>query len=158
MCCIGNGVDFVSDSINAIFAPQAQQSVVRIPITEDELMEDVEYFGMKFSLSPTDALPVVFRSGNITLAMGVILDDYGNYMYIKPIELLSICCISFVMYVYMYVCLCSNMLRKSLLTITYLIGYWKTDQIVTLGLFHFIGPPNSHTHTLPIHSAITRLG
>ena len=67
-------------------------------------MEDVEYFGIRFSLSPTDALPVVFRSGNITLAMGVILDDYGNYMYIKPIELLSICCISFVIYVYMYAC------------------------------------------------------
>ena len=33
----------------------------------------------------------------------------------------------------------------------------KTDQIVTLGLFHFIGPANSYTHTLPIHSAITRL-
>ena len=27
-----------------------------------------------------------------------------------------------------------------------------------LGLFHFIGPSNSYTHTLLIHSAITRLG
>ena len=27
-------------------------------------------------------------------------------------------------------------------------GYWKTDQIVTLGLFHFIGPANSTTHAL----------
>ena len=30
--------------------------------------------------------------------------------------------------------------------------------MVTLGLFHFTGPTNSYTHTLPIHSAITRLG
>ena len=33
----------------------------------------------------------------------------------------------------------------------------KTDQIVTLGLFHFIGSANGYTHTLHIHSAITRL-
>ena len=37
-------------------------------------------------------------------------------------------------------------------------GFWKTNQIVTLGLFHFIGPANSYTCTLHIHSAITRLG
>ena len=82
MCCTGNGVDFISDSINATFAPQSQQLVVRIPITEDELMEDIEYFSIKFSLSSTDASSVVFRSGNITLGIGVILDDYGNYLYI----------------------------------------------------------------------------
>ena len=81
LCCIGSGVDFISDSINATFAPQSQQSVVRIPITEDELMEDIEYFGIRFSLSPTDTLPAVFRSGNITLAIGVILDNFGNYMH-----------------------------------------------------------------------------
>ena len=40
----------------------------------------------------------------------------------------------------------------------YVTGYWKSDQIVALGLFHFSGPPNCYTHTLPIHSAITRLG
>ena len=28
--------------------------------------------------------------------------------------------------------------------------FWKTDQIVTLGLFHLIGPANSYTHTLSI--------
>ena len=37
-------------------------------------------------------------------------------------------------------------------------GFWKTDQIVTLGLFHFIAPANGYTCTLHIHSAITRLG
>ena len=37
-------------------------------------------------------------------------------------------------------------------------GYWKTDWIVTLGLFHFICPANSYTCTLHIHSAITGLG
>ena len=29
-------------------------------------------------------------------------------------------------------------------------GFWKTDEIVTLGLFHFIGQTNCYTHTLHI--------
>ena len=33
-------------------------------------------------------------------------------------------------------------------------GYWKTDRIVTLGLFHFIGPADGYTHTLPMHCCI----
>ena len=37
-------------------------------------------------------------------------------------------------------------------------GFWKTDQILTLGLFHFIGLANSYTQILSIHSTITRLG
>ena len=41
---------------------------------------------------------------------------------------------------------------------TYLTGFWKTDRIVTLGLFHFIGPANGYTCTLHIHSTIIRLG
>ena len=50
------------------------------------------------------------------------------------------------MYAY-YVCIC-----------IYVTGFWKTEQIVTLGLFHFIGPANGYTCTLHIHSVITRLG
>ena len=36
----------------------------------------------------------------------------------------------------------------------YAIGFWKTDQIVTLGIFHVIDPTNSYTSILHIHSAI----
>ena len=39
----------------------------------------------------------------------------------------------------------------------YVTGFWRTDQIVTLSLFHFIGPANSYTYTLPIHSSIAGL-
>ena len=39
-------------------------------------------------------------------------------------------------------------------TVIFVTGYWKTDQIVTLGLFHFIGPADSYTHTLPMHCCI----
>lgn len=79
MICTGDGVDFVSDSINATFAPQTQKSVIMIPIMKDELTEDIEYFGIRINLSPTDAFSVVFRSGNISLAVGVILDDSGKH-------------------------------------------------------------------------------
>ena len=30
--------------------------------------------------------------------------------------------------------------------------FWKTNQTVTLGLFHFTGPANAYTHTLSICS------
>ena len=40
----------------------------------------------------------------------------------------------------------------------FVTGFWKTDRIVTLGLFHFIGPANGYTHTLHIRTAIIRLG
>ena len=33
----------------------------------------------------------------------------------------------------------------------------KTDRNVTLGLFHFIDPADSYTHTLPVHCCINRL-
>ena len=37
-------------------------------------------------------------------------------------------------------------------------GFWKTDQSVTLGLFHFTGQTNGYTRTLHIHSVSIRLG
>ena len=43
--------------------------------------------------------------------------------------------------------------------ISFVTGFWKTsNRIVTLGLFHFIGPGNGYTYTLQIHSAINSLG
>ena len=36
-------------------------------------------------------------------------------------------------------------------------GFWKIDRIVTLGQLHFLGPANSHTHTLSMHRCNTRL-
>ena len=36
-------------------------------------------------------------------------------------------------------------------------GLWKTDRNVTLGQLRFLGPANSHTHTLSMHCCNTRL-
>ena len=33
-------------------------------------------------------------------------------------------------------------------------GFWKTDQIVTLDLFHFIGPADGYTCTLHIQPGL----
>ena len=46
---------------------------------------------------------------------------------------------------------------NTLIQIPYVTGFWKTDWIVILGLFHFSGPANGCTCTLHIHSAITKL-
>ena len=83
----GNGIDFISDTINATFAPREQQTIIRIPILEDELVEDVEYFGIRFILDSSDAVSaVVFTLGNITLAVGGILDASGMCVYTKLIS------------------------------------------------------------------------
>ena len=37
-------------------------------------------------------------------------------------------------------------------------GFWKTDQIVTLDIFYFIGRTNGYTRTLHIHSVSITLG
>ena len=39
----------------------------------------------------------------------------------------------------------------------YVTGYWKTDHVRTFGQLLFIGPANSHTHTLPVHCCINGL-
>ena len=39
----------------------------------------------------------------------------------------------------------------------YVTGFWTTNWNVILGLFHFIAPANSHTHTLPVYCCIIRL-
>ena len=41
--------------------------------------------------------------------------------------------------------------------IVYVTEYWKTDHVRTFGQLRFIGPANSHTHTLPVHCCINGL-
>ena len=44
---------------------------------------------------------------------------------------------------------------QAIQALQYVTGFWKTNQIVTLDLFHFVGRANGYTRTLHIHSAIT---
>ena len=53
---------------------------------------------------------------------------------------------------------CTKMLWAYGMQAEYVTGFWKTDQNVTLALFHLIGPANAYTHTLHIRTAIIRLG
>ena len=50
-----------------------------------------------------------------------------------------------------------NLTQLTFYIIIYVTGYWKTDHNVTLGQLHFIGPANSHTHTLSMHHCIIGL-
>ena len=57
-------------------------------------------------------------------------------------------------------CYCNECITVTIAIIAnslFVTGCWKTYQIVTLGLFHFIGPSNGYTCTLHMHNAITRL-
>ena len=53
------------------------------------------------------------------------------------------------------------MVEGNIMTVTnkrqYVTEYWKTDHLRTFGQLLFIGPANSHTHTLPVHCCITGL-
>ena len=42
-------------------------------------------------------------------------------------------------------------------SVTYVTEYCKTDHVRTFGQLLFIGPANSHTHTLPVHCCINGL-
>ena len=57
---------------------------------------------------------------------------------------------------FMFIVPCIQMF--SIISDTFVTGFLKIDRIVTLGLFHFIGPANGYTCTLHIHSAIIRFG
>ena len=39
----------------------------------------------------------------------------------------------------------------------YVTGFWKTDRIVTLGLFHFIGPAIANGYTCTLYTYTVQL-
>ena len=49
------------------------------------------------------------------------------------------------------------LLEQQLLWKENVTGYSKTDHNITFGQLLFIGPANSHTHTLPMHCCINGL-
>ena len=71
-------------------------------------------------------------------------------------------------YIHMYVLYCINdewpvfvsnfQIPPEMLThMINVTGYWKADHVCTFGQSLFIGPANSHTHTLPVHCCINGL-
>ena len=75
--------------------------------------------------------------------------DYGyNKTDSVNFVLLNSVCMCICMHVCMYVCMYISMYVCISATLI-VTGFWKTNQIITLGLFHFICPDNSYTHILP---------
>ena len=78
-------------------------------------------------------------------------------------------CLSVCLYVCMFVCMCVCMCICMSVCVSvcvyvcvkgeaiYVTGFWKTNRNVTLGQLYFLGPANSHTHTLSMHHCNTRL-
>jgi len=78
---VGNGVDFVSDPVNATFLPSQQSTIVTIPLVADNVVEGTEIFGVWLQLPESPArlggIVVSFQKGDITLACVVISDGSG---------------------------------------------------------------------------------
>jgi len=78
---VGNGIDFVSDPVNATFLPNQQSTTVSIPLVADVEEEDTEFFGIRFLLPESPVrlgeMVVSFQSGDITLTVGTISDGSG---------------------------------------------------------------------------------
>ena len=54
-------------------------------------------------------------------------------------------------------CVCTGHMGVGHSLSVYVTEYWKTDHVRTFGQLLFIGPANSHTHTLPVHCCINGL-
>jgi len=83
-CTVGNGIDFVSDPVNATFLPNQQSTTLTIPLVADNEEEDTEFFGIRFLLPESPArlggIVVSFQEGDITLTVGTISDGSSKWI------------------------------------------------------------------------------
>ena len=63
MFCIGSGVDFNSNPINAVLPPEDTATIVSIPVTCDRLTEETEMFDINLSITSV--------THNVTLGLGL---------------------------------------------------------------------------------------
>ena len=73
MLLTGNGVDYVSTVINATFAANKNSVTIHVPVSKDNIAEGSETFDLTFIIPSSLSDQVI--PGNITKAVGVIIDD-----------------------------------------------------------------------------------
>ena len=73
MFLTGNGVDYTSTPINAIFAARTTSTTINVPVTKDNIAEESETFDLTFNISPSLSGQVI--PGKITKAVGRIIDN-----------------------------------------------------------------------------------
>ena len=78
MWWLGNGVDYISEPITAVFIAGTNRTSVDVPVTRDGIAEGSEMFDLTFTI-PSTVKAVI--PGSVTRAVGTILDiesKYGN--------------------------------------------------------------------------------
>ena len=70
---IGNGIDFTSEPITAIFTAGSTETAVDVPITMDSIVEPTESFNLSLIIPASERGLVA--PGNITTAIAVIIDN-----------------------------------------------------------------------------------
>ena len=69
----GNGIDYASTPINATFHAGTTSSMISVPITKDNILEQWETFQLNFTISASTSDVVI--AGRQTTAIGVIIDN-----------------------------------------------------------------------------------
>ena len=108
------------------------------------------------SLSPVTSLITLTNNGPIL--MDLLLASQNNFKTTPDVGCSKIITTTVNIIVYNSLFQCCNRHKQIPGYLSFVTGFWKTNQNVTLGLFQFIGPANDYTHTLPIHTAIVGLG
>ena len=75
----GNGVDYISSSINATFAAGTTITTINIPVINDSIAEVLETFDLNLSI-PLSLRNEVFL-GKTTTAIGTITDNTGKLIF-----------------------------------------------------------------------------
>ena len=70
--CSGNGVDYISTPITAIFPAGANIAMINVSVTRDIIAEGLETFNLNFAIP--SSLRYVIR-GSIVTAVGRIIDN-----------------------------------------------------------------------------------
>ena len=73
MLLIGNGVDYTSTPIYAIFAASTTSTTIIVPVTRDNIAEQSETFDLTFTIPSSLRSQII--PGHITKAVGRITDD-----------------------------------------------------------------------------------
>lgn len=73
--CSGNGDDYTSNSIIAIFPPGATNATINVPVTDDDIVEGTELFNLEISIERSSRENAML--GNRKTATGIIIDSTG---------------------------------------------------------------------------------
>ena len=76
----GNGIDFASNTLTAVFNPGDSQAVVSMPVIMDQVFEPTET--LQFSLTVPDEFSningrLLIKPGSNDMALGEIIDSNG---------------------------------------------------------------------------------